>query len=308
MAPTLHRTKGEAMRVIAHLLIALSAGIGGCANFQVVSEFAQATRQVTAPVRDEMTFITTTCMQEAGLRSGFELDPEFKRIVECRGTDQKLQALQRETIDVMDLYASALLALADGKKLDLSSDIDATTKKLAAIKTKGGSSPISEVQAGALSKIVSLIADAWVQKEREKGIRMLVDSSPELAGVGKTLSSFFRAPPGAEAPYAKLVKLTRAEANAVNAALVSDFITKTDPIRAAELRMEQWKVNQALADRSTDGLGIADLMAQALDDWVESVPHFREQALRPDPLALLDRIKTFRAKAIEARNAAQSAF
>lgn len=297
------------MRVITYLLCALSMALGGCANFKVVTDFAQATKQVTTPVRDEMDFITATCMREAGLRSGFELDPQFKRIRECRGTDQVLQALQRETVDVMDLYASALLALADDKKFDLSADIEATTKKLAAIKSRGGSSVVSEGQAGALSKILSLIADAWLQKEREKGIRILLDAGPELAAVGTALSGFFRSSAGAEAPYGRLVKLTQAEAEAVNAALRSDFIVKAEPLRAAELRLDQWKVNQALQERTQAGpSSIGALMAQALDGWVQSIPVFREQALKPDPAALYERIKAFRAKAIEARHAAESAF
>lgn len=295
------------MRVVAQLLIVLSVGLGGCANFKVVGDFARATQQVTTPVREEMTFMTTTCVQQAGLRSGFELDAEFKRIAECHGTDQVLQELQRETIDVMDLYASALLALADGKKLDLSADIEATTAKLAAIKTRSGSSPVTESQAGALGKILSLIADAWLQKEREKGIRMLVDASPELGGVGRTLNTFFKAPPGAEAPYARLVRQSQAEAGAVSAALRSDFVLRADPIRAAELRLEQWKVHRSLAQRAGPS-GVGDQMSRALEAWVESIPVFREQALKPDPLALYEKIRAFRARALEARDAAESSF
>lgn len=297
------------MRVVALVLVALAVGLSGCANFRSVTDFAQATKQVVAPVRDEMAFITATCVQEAGLRSGFELDADFKRIGECRGTDQLLHALQRETVDVMDLYASALLALVEDTKFDLSADIEATTRRLATIKTKTGSSPVSEAQAGALSKILSLIADAWLQNERKTGVKILVDASPDLAGVGRTLSAFFKSPTVGDAPYAKLVRLTQAEADAVSAALKPAFIVNADPIRAAELRLDQWKVNQALMQRTRAGpSNVGALMAQALDSWVESVPVFREQAFKQDPVALYERIDTFRAKAIEARIAAESAF
>lgn len=300
---------GEAMKVFKYLLAALVLGLSGCANYKVVTDFAQGTKQVIAPVRDEVKFITATCVQEAGLRSGFEGDAEFKRIGECDGTDQILQALLHETVEVMDLYASALLALVDDTQFDLSADIEATTSKLAKIKTKSGISPVSEAQAGALSKILSLVADALLQREREKGIKMLVDASPELAGVGKTLSSFFKSPTGGDAPYAKLVRLTQAEADAVNAALKSQFIANADPIRAAELRLDQWKVNQELTKRTQVGpSNVGTLTAEALDAWVESVPVFREQALTPDPVALYKRINVFRAKAIEARNAAKATF
>ena len=59
------------MRVVACLFTALVVNLTGCANYKVVTNFAQATRQVAAPVRDEMTFITATCVQQAGLRGGF---------------------------------------------------------------------------------------------------------------------------------------------------------------------------------------------------------------------------------------------
>ena len=297
------------MKLVRCLLAVLAACLTGCANYRVVTDFAQGTKQVASPVREELAFITATCVQQAGLRSGFEADPDFKRIDECRGTDQLLQALQRETVDVMDLYASALLALVDDKSFDLSADIQATTSKLAAIKTKGGSSPISEAQAGALAKILSLIADALLQREREKGIKILVDASPQLAGVGRSLSTFFKSPAGTDAPYAKLVKLTEAEAGAVNAALKSQFIVNAEPIRSAELRLEQWKVNRALKERTqAPPSDVGSLMAQAIDAWVASIPMFREQALEPDPVALYERISAFRIKAIEARDAAKAAF
>jgi hypothetical protein len=295
------------MRIIAVLLTGLSVCLGGCANFKAVGDFARATQQVTAPVREEMSFMTATCVQQAGLRSGFELDATFKRIAACHGTDEALQALQRETIDVMDLYAAALLALADDEKFDLSADIEATTAKLAAIRTRSGSGPVSEGQAGALSKILSLIADAWLQKERAQGIRMLVDAGPELAGVGRTLNTFFKSPTGAQAPYARLVRQSQAEADAVSAALQSDIVLRADPIRAAELRLEQWKVHRSLAQR-TGPSNVGDRMAGALDAWLESIPVFREQALRPDPLALYEKIRVFRARALEARDAAESSF
>ena len=48
---------GGAMRVIAYLLITLSMALGGCANFKVVTDFAQATKQVTAPVRDRKSVV-----------------------------------------------------------------------------------------------------------------------------------------------------------------------------------------------------------------------------------------------------------
>jgi hypothetical protein len=297
------------MRIVTLVFAALAVGLSGCANFRTVSDFALATKQVVAPARDEMAFITAMCVNQAGLRSGFELDADFKRIAECRGTDQILHALQRETVDVMDLYASALLALFDDTKFDLSADIKATTSKLATINTKTGFSPVSEAQAEALSKILSLIADALLQKEREKGVKILLDASPDFAGVGATLSTFFKLPTVGAAPYAKLVTLTQAAADAVNAALKSAFIVNADPIRAAELRLDQWKVNQALIPRTQAGpSNVGALMAQALDSWVESVPAFREHAFKQNPVALYELINTFRAKAIEARIAAESAF
>jgi hypothetical protein len=106
-----------------------------------------------------------------------------------------------------------------------------------------------------------------------------------------------------------LVKLTEAEAGAVNAALKSQFIVNADPIRSAELRLEQWKVNQALKERTrAPPADVGSLMAQAIDAWVASIPVFREQAFEPDPVALYERISAFRIKAIEARDAAKAAF
>lgn len=299
------------MKILALIWLLPALALGGCTNFQVVSEFAQATKQVTAPVREEMGFITATCVQQAALRGGFEFESEdpFKRVVACQGTDKVLQGLQRETVAVMDLYANALLALADNKNLDLSADIDATTKKLTKIQS-GAQSAVSAAQAAALSKILALIGDVLLTRERDQGIRRLVDASPDLAQVGRTLNRFFKPPEGGGgSPYDALIALTQAEAAAVERTLQSNLVAKADPLRAAERRFDQWKVMQALHDRAQPGpKNPGTLLAQAIDAWIDSMPVFREQALKPDPEALLKRIGEFRSKAVAASEAAQAAF
>jgi hypothetical protein len=283
------------MKCLVPLLAALSLGLGGCANFQAITEFAQATKQVAAPIRDEMTFITATCVRQAELRSAFELDDEFERIAQCRGTDQVLQALQRETVNVMELYASALLALVDNRKPDLSGDIEKATKKLAALKSADGSKVVSDTHAGALQRALTLVADAWLQREREQGIRQLVTAAPQLADVGRTLNLFFQAETG-QAPYVELVRLTQAEARAVDTVLRSDLVLRADPLRAAELRLAQWKVRKALRERTRAGPDtLRQQLSQSLQAWVDSIPDFAEQAFKPEPAALRERIKALRA-------------
>ena len=97
------------MRVITHLLCALSMALGGCANFKVVTDFAQATKQVTTPVRDEMDFITATCMREAGLRSGFELDPQLAQLMKANG-DLLEQARKLIESDILLIAGEARIA------------------------------------------------------------------------------------------------------------------------------------------------------------------------------------------------------
>jgi len=294
-------------RLAALLLAVLSLALGGCANFRVVGDFAQATKEVTGPIRDELAFITATCVRQAELRSGLEMDDEFARIAQCRGTDRVLQALQRETVNVIDLYASALLALVDDRKYDVSDDIDKAGRKLAALKTRNDAALVTTSQARAVAGVLDLVADAWLRQSREDGIRTLVAAAPEVAALGRSLDRFFTVPEG-PSPYAELVRLTQAEARAVDALLRSEVVLRSEPLRAAELRLAQWKLRQALRQRAaTDGSSVGALLSQSLRAWVDSVPEFATDALKADPQALRLRLKQLREKAQAASDAAADA-
>lgn len=288
--------------------------LAGCANFNVVRRFAADTTGMTGTVRAELQQMARLCefpadmqllLDEAG---GRQDDPKAtgKRLkAACASVATESVELQRLTVDTLDGYAAALLAMADDSNFEVRSTIEATGAKVAALQTRNGTSLVSQEKAGALTKVLTLVGDIVVRYKREEGIRKLVEVDRSLVAVAGNLREFFVRADGLQSPYQNVI--------ATGAGLRKDLITdlslvaRQEPVRAAEIR-RMVPPDSVFADRNAASGGkIPAQVAATVDAWIALVPAFRKDALTPDPKALLNELDAFRTQAVEARGAIDQA-
>lgn len=288
-------------------LVVVAVSLSACADFKVVRQFAGETTGMTGSVKQELSTIASLCDDAADLRlllaeSGVgdvALQQESKRI--CREETERVIAYQAVTSDVLELYAKTLLAMVDDTSFALESAITSTGNKLSALKSKDGAL-FNEKKVGAITKVLSLLADVIVQRQREEGIRRLVAAGPDLIANAQEIKSFL------QNEYQGRVMHAQTLATGGVAMLgASGPLAANEPIRTAELRRALQTNTSALGKRTADGQVPRQLIA-ALDAWIALVPEFQRDALKPDPQALIKRIRDFGKRTGEAREAVEAAF
>lgn len=293
--------------VLRTAIIVVTLSLSGCANFKVVKEFAGETTEMTGAIKQELQTVAGLCENTADLRlllaesgvGAVETQQESKRL--CKEETEKVVAYQAVTANVLELYAKTLLAMVDDSNFALESAIDSTGKKIQALKTKDGAL-FNEKKVGALTRVLSLLADVIIQRKREEGIRRLVAVGPDLVANAQEIKSFL------QNEYEGRVTRAHALATGGSALLGSAGpLAAKEPIRTAELRRTLGTYTVALNKRMPSAEVPKQLIA-AVDDWIALVPEFQRDALKPDPEALIQRIRAFGKKAGEARDAVEAAF
>ncbi len=288
-------------------LVVVALSLSACANFTVVKQFAGETTGMTGAVKEELSTIAALCDDAADLRlllaesgvGSVALQQESKKI--CREETEKVIAYQAVTTNVLELYAKTLLAMVDDTNFALASAIASTGNKLSALKSKD-SALFNEKKVGAITKVLGLLADVIVQRQREEGIRRLVAAGPDLIANAQEIKDFL------QNEYQGRVMRAQALATGGVAMLgASGPLAANEPIRTAELRRALETHTSALSKRTAGGQVPKQLIA-ALDAWIVLVPEFQRDALKPDPQALINRIRDFGQKAGEAREAVEAAF
>lgn len=295
------------LHVLGCLLVALA--LGGCANFGAVSAFANQTTELTGAVRTEFQQIGNMCAEQAEMRMVITNAPSDALLGSCKLQGDSLVAFQEVTIDTLELYAKTLLAMVDDSNFDLRPAIEATGQKLAGLKTRDGSSVVGAEKVGAITKVLALLADVIVQARREQGIRRLVEVSPDLTANAKIVRDFLVSRSG-QSPYDRWLEIVQSMASSsAGQVAAATPLARQEPIRSAELRRAIARTQPVIAARRGDAASaVPRQLVAALDDWIEAVPVFQREALRPDPKALLERIDGLRKKATDARQAVQAGF
>lgn len=297
------------------LIIALGVllGLGGCANFKAVSEFAQQTTNVTSVVRSEFTGLDAVCREQAEVTIIVNNVEDEGPLKTCAGHRASQGRLASVTIDVLDNYGRALRALADNTNFDLGSDIESLGAKVQSVKDSAGNSLVSATEVTALTKVVQLIASLVTEAKREAAVRRMVEEKENLAITGRILRSYFikdpQAPPGrSKAPYVNQVTLITESFVATDKKLKSDQFQRAEPIRTVELLRASRGRQAELARRTAQAPdSVPASVASAIDAWLEALDKFSEDATKPDPKELRDRIKDLRVKVNAAREAIDAA-
>jgi len=104
------------------------------------------------------------------------------------------------------------------------------------------------------------------------------------------------------------ILLIQDASNTTLALLDSKAFRQAEPIRTMELSRASKTRVALLEKRGAAAQGnVASVMASAIDAWLSALDTFDDDALKPEPKALLGRLKEFRAKATAARNAVKAA-
>lgn len=303
------------MRVVLKLLaVVVVFALAGCANFGAVRRFAAETTTMTGTVRAELEQMARLCEFPADMQ--LLLDEANGRQDQPGATGRRLKAacasvgaesveLQRLSVDALDGYAAALLAMAEDSNFEVRSAIDATGAKVAALQTRDGAALVNPEKAGALTRLIGLVSDIVLRHKREEGVRKLLEVEGDLAGVAGSLREFFVRRDGGQSPYENVVRTGAGLRRDLQTDL--GLVAKQEPVRAAELR-RTIPPDAVFTDRlAASGGKIPAEIAKRVDDWTALLPAFRKDALTPDPKALFDQLDTFRTRALETRRAIDQA-
>jgi hypothetical protein len=301
------------------LMCALLLGLSGCADFKVAAEFGRQTAKMTGVVKDEFAQMEAQCRAQAELVAKTADMPDDAALDDCKRYQAAQGALAAATVDVLDDYAKALAAVADGKTFDLSPDLDGLGTRLDGLKDRAGNALIDARESNAIDKLTVALADAWAAKRREDAVRRLVAEVPDLALTGRVLKSYFvetaDAPAGrSKAPYTNLVAIAASSVQSTEVLLRSPALRKAEPIRTYELRQELERREAFLRARGArfDRVGEVPLararlvqtrIADAIDAWLAALDRFSADALSADPKALYDQLKLLGSKTLAARKA-----
>jgi hypothetical protein len=108
--------------------------VGGCANFEAVSEFSRETNKLTETLRTEFVQLDSLCAKQAELVIVVNNIQDDGPLKDCEQYQAAQGRLAGVTVDVLDNYARALAALADNKAFDLSCDLKGVASELTGLK------------------------------------------------------------------------------------------------------------------------------------------------------------------------------
>lgn len=292
--------------------------LSGCANYKAITTFAGETTKMTGAVRQEIQQVAKLCNDAADIRVLLAEASPTGNVDAARGLKKSCEltgdatvAFQEVTVETLELYAKTLLAMVDDKQFEVSSAIQGTTKKLTSLKDKDGKAIVSAPKVTAVGKVLSLLADVIVKAQREDGIRQLVAAGPDLVANARVLQSFFvndDRQPDYDGWLTTTGEISQGSAVIVG---IGKPMATAEPIRTAELRRQIASTNKAINSRLAMPAKPGDVpakIAAAIDAWIASVPAFQQEALKPDPKALLNQLDDFRTKTLEARNAIEAGF
>lgn len=301
------------------LICALMLGLSGCADFKVASEFGQQTTKMTAVVKDEFAQMEAQCRAQAELVAKTANITDDGPFEDCRRYQQAQGALAAATVDVLDSYAKALVAVADGNTFDLSPDLKDMGTHLEGMKDRFGNALIDARECNAIDRLAAALADAWAASRREDAVRRLVAVAPDLALTGRLLKSYFvetaDAPAGrTKAPYTNLVAIAGSSVRSTQVLLSNTAMRKAEPIRTYELLREVERRETFLKARGAQFGSPGEMpvarerlvqtrIAEAIDAWLAALDRFANDALSTDPKVLYDQLRLLGVKTNAARKA-----
>lgn len=270
----------------------LIAGLSACANYRAVGEFGARTEEMTQVVRQEVAQVDTLCASQAELNVVLSNDASEAALKDCAAYSAAQGRFADVTIDVLDNYAQALKAIADGRRFDLDSDLNNLSAKVAGLKDSAGKPVAAGPEVTALSQVVAVLADLVTTRKRDQAVRRLVAETPNLKTTGDILRRYFEGP---AAPYRNIVGVIGDTAKTNETLLKQDKMRQAEPIRTLELLRATRGERAMLAARNSDAPdGVRAKVVIAIDAWQAALQSFSRRALDTDYRELGERLKDLR--------------
>lgn len=276
-----------------HLTAAvLVAALSACANYRAAGDFGARTEEMTHVVRQEIRQVDALCTGQAELNVVLSNDPTESALKDCAAYSAAQGRFAAVTIDVLDNYAQALKAIADGKRFDLDPDLNNLSAKVAGLKDAGGRPLAAGPEVAALSQVVKVLADLVTTRQRDKAVHRLVEETPNLKATGDILRRYFEGP---AAPYRNVVGMIGDTAKTNETLLKQDKIRQAEPIRTVELLRATRDERAMIAARNSDTPdGVRAKVVAAIDSWQIALQSFSKHARDTDYKELGDRLKDLR--------------
>ena len=293
-------------------LVALSVCLlmlPGCASVKAASAFATQTSRLTTVVKTEFAQLDALCTEQAVMNIVIANRSDDAPLDSCKQYKAAQGRLAGLTLAVLDGYGKALSSLADDKAFDLSSDVRNIGSKLQGLADKDGQALLNATQAGALTRLASVLLDVAASAQRSAALERMVQEAPNLRITGHLLKSFFVAANDAparrvNAPYANLLTIIAGAATSSERLLAGPALRTAEPIRTAELLRTIRGHKLLLQPRSDGGPGsVPGKIAAAIDAWQSALDTFSTDALKPDPRVLFSRLKQLQDAASVAQDA-----
>lgn len=279
----------------------LVAGLSACANYRAAGEFGARTEEMTGVVRQEVAQVDALCAGQAELNVVLSNDASEAALKDCAAYSAAQSRFASVTIDVLDNYAQALKAIADGKRFDLDPDLNNLSAKVGGLKDAAGKPLVGGPEVAALSQVVKVLADLVTTRKRDQAVRRLVDETPSLKATGDILRRYFEGP---AAPYRNIVGMIGDTAKTNETLLKQDKIRQAEPIRTVELLRATRGERAMIAARNSDAPdGVRAKVVAAIDAWQVALQSFSKRALDTDYKELGDRLKDLR-KAVKSAHSA----
>jgi hypothetical protein len=271
--------------------IVFACGLAACANYRAVGEFGARTEELTQVVRQEVKQVDALCVEQAELNALLSDDAGESALKDCAAYQAAQSRFAGMTLDVLDNYARALKAIADGSRFDLDPELDNLSGKLQGL-AANGQPLVGAAERTALSQVAKILADLVTTRKRDQAVRRLVSETPNLATTGNILRRYFAGP---ASPYQNIVGIIGETASSNARLLKQARVREAEPIRTAELSRAARDGRQMLEARNSSAAdGVRAQMAAAIDAWQSALQSFAKQALEPDPRELGDRLKELR--------------
>lgn len=272
--------------------VALIAGLSACANYRAAGEFGARTEEMTHVVRQEIAQVDALCAGQAELNVVLSNDASESALKDCAAYSAAQGRFAAVTIDVLDNYAQALKAIADGKRFDLDPDLNNLSARVAGLKDAGGRPLAGGPEVAALSQVVKVLADLVTTRQRDKAVRRLADETPSLKATGDILRRYFEGP---AAPYRNIVGMIGDTATSNETLLKQDKIRQAEPVRTAELLRATRGERAMIAARNSDAPdGVRARVVAAVDAWQVALQSFSRHARDINYKELGDRLKDLR--------------
>lgn len=232
----------------ALLALSVSAFSSGCANFERVGEFAQASQKMSVAFDPVLEATVGSCMDNSIRRkmiSTDNLDPhitETQARTECQPIADANQNIARLNA-VLARYAATLLDLSDSKVSSYKDEFGGLNDALSSIKVPGSDATLlTSSQVSIITKLSEYLSRLLTQKAQASAIDELLGQQEAMQTITNALNTYV------QYAYQSRIAIQRRDSGILHEAL--DATASTEPLATNYVRTRLYHEEQQLSERA----------------------------------------------------------